>query len=101
MICAARREPGMSRQTAFVQDIETCVRRMLEHARGDLRVAMPLGLGEPDVLLYALYRRSAAHARLRMTLYTALSLARPQAKSELERRFLQPFLARHFGADYP
>jgi acyl-CoA hydrolase len=91
----------MSRQTAFVQEIETCIGRMLEHASGDLRVAMPLGLGKPNVLFNALYRRVAADAGLHMTLYTALSLARPQVKSELERRFLQPFLARHFGADYP
>jgi len=91
----------MSRQTAFVQDIEACIERMLEHAHGDLRVAMPLGLGKPNVLFNALYRRVAADAGVRMTLYTALSLARPHAKSELERRFLQPFLARHFGADYP
>jgi acyl-CoA hydrolase len=91
----------MSRQTAFVQDIESCIGRMLEHARGDLRVAMPLGLGKPNVLFNALYRRVAADGGLRMTLYTALSLARPHAKNELERRFLEPFLARQFGADYP
>ena len=91
----------MARQTAFVQDVETCVGRMLDHARGDPRVAMPLGLGKPNVLFNALYRRVAADAGLRMTLYTALSLARPHAKSELERRLLDPFLARHFGADYP
>ncbi len=91
----------MSRPTEFVQDIETCIGRILAHANGDLRVAMPLGLGKPNVLFNALYRRVAADAGLRMTLYTALSLARPHAKSELERRFLQPFLARHFGTNYP
>jgi acyl-CoA hydrolase len=91
----------MSRPTVFVQDIETCIGRMLEHARGDLRVAMPLGLGKPNLLFNALYRRVVADTGLRMTLYTALSLARPHPKSELERRFLEPFLARHFGADYP
>ena len=38
---------------------------------------------------------------LRLDIYTALSLARPRAKSDLEQRFLGPFLDRHFGADYP
>jgi len=33
--------------------------------------------------------------------YTALSLTRPVATSDLERRFLAPFLDRHFGAGYP
>ena len=35
-----------------------------------------------------------------MTLYTALSLMRPQPKPGLEARFLEPFLDRHFGNDY-
>ena len=93
--------------TALVPDVETCVERILAHARGDLhaqadlRVATPLGLGKPNVLLNAIYRRAEHDPALKLTLYTALSLARPQAKSELERRFLEPFLARHFGADYP
>lgn len=87
--------------TEYVAAVETCIARILERADGDLRVAMPLGLGKPNVLFNALYRRVAADPGLRMTLYTALSLARPHAKSELEKRFLGPFLARHFGADYP
>jgi hypothetical protein len=33
--------------------------------------------------------------------YTALSLSRPVATSALERRFLGPFLERHFGPGYP
>lgn len=91
----------MSRATALFNDLDSCVARVFEHARGDLRMAMPLGLGKPNVLFNAVYRRVAADASLRMTLYTALSLARPKPKNELEKRFLAPFLARHFGADYP
>jgi acyl-CoA hydrolase len=91
----------MSRATAFFNDLDSCVARIFEHARGDLRMAMPLGLGKPNVLFNAVYRRVAADASLRMTLYTALSLARPKPKNDLEKRFLAPFLARHFGPDYP
>ena len=42
-----------------------------------------------------------AQPALNLHLYTALSLARPAAASDLERRFVAPFSARHFGADYP
>ncbi|MDR3389814.1 MAG: acetyl-CoA hydrolase/transferase C-terminal domain-containing protein [Rudaea sp.] len=84
----------------FVTTIETCVGRILAHAGVDIRVAMPLGLGKPNLLFNALYRRVAADCGSRLTLYTALSLARPHAKSALEKRFLDPFLTRHFG-DYP
>ncbi|NQD37159.1 acetyl-CoA hydrolase [Permianibacter sp. IMCC34836] len=72
-------------------------------AVGDtLKVATPLGLGKPNRLINALYARVKAEPeRLSMALYSALSLQRPQGKSELERRFLAPFVARHFGNDYP
>jgi acyl-CoA hydrolase len=77
------------------------VSRIVAHGGGHLRVAAPLGLGKPNVLLNALYRAVVADANQSLHLYTALSLARPAPKSDLERRFLQPFLDRHFGADYP
>ena len=87
--------------TEFLSDLETCVARIVAHAQGTLRLATPLGLGKPNVLLNAIYQRAAQDAKLRLDIYTALSLALPQAKSELERRFLAPFLERHFGKDYP
>jgi len=85
----------------MLTSVGACVARILERAGGELRVAAPLGLGKPNVLLNALYRRVAGDAALRLDIYTALSLARPQPKSDLERRFVEPFLARHFGEDYP
>lgn len=66
-----------------------------------LALAAPLGLGKPNRLLNALYARIKADPARHLMLYTALSLDLPAAGSELERRFLEPFLARHFGANYP
>ncbi|MBO9664856.1 acetyl-CoA hydrolase/transferase C-terminal domain-containing protein [Dokdonella sp.] len=77
------------------------VDRLIERGTPHLAVAAPLGLGKPNRLLNALYARIKADPARRMTLYTALSLDPPAAGSELERRFLEPFLARQFGADYP
>jgi len=85
----------------MLTSVDSCAARIFEHAGAELRVAAPLGLGKPNVLLNALYRRVAADASLRLDVFTALSLARPQPKSDLERRFVEPFLARHFGANYP
>ena len=87
--------------TEFLSSVEDCVARVLAHARGTLHLATPLGLGKPNVLLNAIYARAMDDAGLQLDIYTALSLARPHAKNELERRFLQPFLERHFGKDYP
>jgi len=90
-----------SAMTEFLSSVDDCVARVVAHARGNLRLATPLGLGKPNVLLNAIYRRALEDVALKLDIYTALSLARPHAKNELERRFLEPFLERHFGKDYP
>jgi len=81
--------------------LESIVDRIVAHAKGDVAIAAPLGLGKPNHLLNAIYRRFKADASRRLTIYTALSLDVPVPGSDLERRFLGPFLARQFGADYP
>jgi acyl-CoA hydrolase len=81
-------------------DTDACAQLIVERLGADLRVAAPLGLGKPHGLLNALYRLMLTDTWRSMTLYTALSLTRPRAKSKLEARFLAPFIERHFGADY-
>jgi acyl-CoA hydrolase len=81
--------------------LEAIVDRILAHAKGDVAIAAPLGLGKPNHLLNAIYRRFRLDASRRLTIYTALSLDVPVPGSDLERRFLGPFLARQFGEDYP
>lgn len=89
----------MSPEQRFA-DTDACVQLIVERLGADLRVAAPLGLGKPHGLLNALYGLMLADTWRSMTLYTALSLTRPRAKSSLESRFLDPFVKRHFGADY-
>src|SRR6476659_9513228 len=81
--------------------LETVVDRILAEATDHLAIAAPLGLGKPNHLLNAIYRRFKADPSRRLTIYTALSLDPPAPGSDLERRFLAPFLARQFGEDYP
>ncbi len=81
-------------------DTHDCVRHIVDALGVDLRVAAPLGLGKPHGLLNALYQLTRDDATRSMRLYTALSLLRPRPKGELEARFMTPFIARHFGADY-
>lgn len=64
-------------------------------------LAAPLGIGKPHRLINALYRHVEADASLQLTILTALSLTPPHASGDLERRFLEPFVERHFGADFP
>jgi acyl-CoA hydrolase len=103
MWAAAGRQSGMMpRMTSpeRLPDLTACVARILAHTGGHMRVAAPLGLGKPHGLLNALYRHVAAHPQTSLTIFTALSLTRPQPAPGLEARFLGPFLDRHFGSDY-
>ena len=80
-------------------DTEACAQYLAGELGADLRIAAPLGLGKPHGLLNALYRLTTVDPTRSLRLYTALSLTRPQPAPGLERRFLGPFLERHFGAD--
>ena len=66
----------------------------------DIRLAAPLGLGKPNLLLNLVYDRVKKNPELNLEIYTALSLDVPDPTSGLEARFLKPFVTRHFGDDY-
>lgn len=93
-------ETGMQGIRQLV-DLEDCAERILQHCAGNIVLAAPLGLGKPNRLINAIYRRVVAEPSCRLTIHTALSLEVPRPGSDLERRFAQPFLDRHFGSDYP
>lgn len=80
--------------------IDQAVSRILSDIEGDITLGIPLGLGKPNPFVNALYRRIKADGKRRLNIYTALSLNRPTAHSDLEARFLNPFVERVFG-DYP
>jgi acyl-CoA hydrolase len=84
-----------------VDPLDAAVDLILSRAGPQVSLAAPLGLGKPNRLVNAVYRRVVADPARQLTLYTALSLDPPVARGNLERRFLDPFVERHFGADYP
>src|SRR5690349_13828052 len=94
--CHDRHMPPATR----LDDTAACAHLIADRLGPHLCVAAPLGLGKPHGLLNALYRLTVADPARSLMLYTALSLTRPQPKPGLEQRFLDPFLDRHFGADF-
>lgn len=84
-----------------LDSLDAAVDLLLSRAGNNLRMAAPLGLGKPHRLLNAITRRVTAQPNLHLKLYTALSLTPPIPRSDIEKRFLGPFLARHFGEDFP
>jgi len=63
----------------------------------DLRMALPLGIGKGTHIANALYALAQEDRSIDLDIFTALTLERPHASSELEGRFLEPFADRHFA----
>lgn len=75
-------------------------RAIFELANGEVRLALPLGLGKPVTLVNALTRAAVADPSLKLSIFTALTLLRPTPGSDIEKRFLEPAMDRLFGR-YP
>ena len=86
--------------TLVLNDAGECVEAILARLGRRIVLALPLGIGKPNRFANELYARAARDPSIELTILTALSLSRPRAKGELERRFLEPLVARIFG-DYP
>ncbi len=84
----------------FINSIDAAVDHLLDTLPGDIVLGIPLGVGKPNPLVNALYRRIKGNPTRRLRIVTALSLEKPVGKSELERHFLEPLVARVFE-DYP
>jgi len=79
---------------------DACAAAVIERVGKDIRLALPLGLGKANRLVNALYERAKADSSVRLTIFTALSLVRPQLPEGLAERFGGPVIERLFG-NYP
>jgi acyl-CoA hydrolase len=77
-----------------------CAEAIVDRAGRDIAMAIPIGVGKPVALVNALYRLAEADKRLRLRIFTGLSLVRPPYRTTLERRFVEPLLDRLCGS-YP
>ena len=86
---------------AEFESLDAAVDLLYSRIEGPLHIGAPLGIGKPHRLLNALYAHAVGDTSRRLSLYTALSLDLPDGSSDLEKRFLGPFVSRHFGDDFP
>lgn len=82
---------------ARFDSLDDVVATLLASIDGPLKIGAPLGIGKPHRLLNALYARIEADPSRPLRLYTALSLDPPSGGSDLEQRFLGPFVQRLYG----
>jgi acyl-CoA hydrolase len=61
------------------------------------KVVIAGGFGRPVHIFNALYRRALADPSIQLTMITGASFSRPKGSSDLEKRFLDPFVDRVFG----
>lgn len=83
-----------------LNDVGECVEAVLHRLGRRIVLALPLGIGKPNPIANEFYRRAARDPSIELTILTALSLRKPAGSSDLERRFLEPFVQRVFG-NYP
>ncbi|MCO6382664.1 acetyl-CoA hydrolase/transferase C-terminal domain-containing protein [Oceanicola sp. 502str15] len=81
-------------------DADAIARAIYKRVGGEIRLALPLGLGKPVTLVNALTRAAVADPSLKLSIFTALTLQRPTPGSDMERRFMEPAADRLFGR-YP
>jgi acyl-CoA hydrolase len=81
-------------------DVGEIVEEALRRVGKKVVLALPLGIGKPNLIANEFFRRARGDSSLDLTIVTALSLRKPQGTSDLERRFIGPLAERIFG-NYP
>lgn len=90
----------MSEKPMSFTDPESCVEAVLHQVGRRIQLGTPLGLGKANHIVNEFFRRARADRRLDLRIFTALTLAKPRWKNDIERRFLEPLVQRLFGG-YP
>ena len=82
------------------KDADQLTDAILGRVGKNIVLALPLGLGKANHVANSLFHRAAGDASSALRIFTALTLEKPRAKQELERRFIDPVSERLFGG-YP
>jgi acyl-CoA hydrolase len=85
------------RKPKLFDGIEDCVEQTIARIGRRVVLCTPLGAGKPVALVNEFYRRAAADSSIELTILTGLTLARKAARSELERRLIEPMASRIYG----
>lgn len=90
----------LANQPKIYADADAIAAALFDQLEGEIRLALPLGLGKPVTLINALTRAAVENSALKFSIFTALTLQKPRPSSDIEARFLEPAMERLFG-DYP
>ena len=68
----------------FYNSIEQAVSDIINKIDGDIRLGSPLGLGKPNTFINTMYERMTNTPQRCLHIFSALSLVKPTATSDLE-----------------
>lgn len=81
----------------LITSAEVCAQRVVDYLGKDIRLALPLGLGKAYHLTNALYRLAKHDSSIKLKIFTALTLLRPNLSEGLEKQFGAQIVQRLFG----
>ena len=84
----------------ILNTVDEAVLEVIKKLGKKIVIGTPLGAGKANAFLNGIYDAAKKDSSISLTILTALTLQKPVGKSELERRFLEPFSERVFG-NYP
>ena len=80
-----------------LSDVEKLVDAVLAEVGNHIVLGLPIAIGKAITFSNALYQRAKADPSITLQIETAISLEIPRAKTDLENKFLAPFVSRHFA----
>lgn len=78
-------------------DLSELAKSLFDALDGHIVMGVPIGIGKATQLINAIYAVAKANPSYSLEIQTALSLGKPELKSDLEKRLLTPFLERQFS----
>ena len=92
--------PMNNNSTQRFQSADRLAGAIVERVGKSIVLALPLGLGKANRIANALFAKAVADSSISLHIFTALTLEKPRAKQDLERRFVAPLSERLFK-NYP
>src|SRR5262245_57253418 len=72
-------ETHVPRSVVF-SDADRCAQAIVDSVGNDLRLAVPMSIGKPILIVDALYRLAEADRRVQLTIFTGLTLTLPRPR---------------------
>ena len=80
----------------ITNDVKHVVDEIIKYIGKDIRLGVSTGLTKPPFFMNELYRRAKEDPTIKLSIMAGITLDKPTANSEIERRFLKPLRERLF-----